>query len=184
MNVLIALLGCLWLGVGLAMAGPVRTWDFEHGATGWQEPGGSGVVAEPDKPGNHAYQIVATKPHHTQLILSGSEASPDFVASVRFKVISSEGEPPAVYVYGRLGQGGFRGLSVSGGKARGFGYYGQDRPSADFGSVSVDARKKWVHVKLACYKSHLFAKAWLEGEPEPRWRISGESGAHEQGRFA
>ncbi|MBM3890633.1 MAG: hypothetical protein FJ388_16085, partial [Verrucomicrobia bacterium] len=88
MNVSIVLLGCLWLGVGLAMAGTVRTWDFEHGAVGWQEPGaGSGVVTDLDKPGNHAYQIVATKPHHTQLILSGSEAAPEFVASARFKVV-------------------------------------------------------------------------------------------------
>ncbi|HUT92346.1 MAG TPA: DUF6259 domain-containing protein [Thermoguttaceae bacterium] len=172
-----------------APAASATTWDFEtwdsvKDAAAWQEPEGGGVVAEPEAPGNHAYQIVATKVGHTSLVLAGSDASPDFVASVRFKALSSEGEPPTVFVYGRHGQDGFRGVQVNGDSAGGFFWYNQGKVSGTLpGSVGVPVGKGWLHAKLACYGDLVFVKCWPEGQAEPRWQISGELAGHEKGTF-
>jgi hypothetical protein len=62
---------------------PAGSWDFETVSGEWQSPGqDSGVVIEPGCPTNHAFQIVATKPHHTRLILLQSEETPNFIASL------------------------------------------------------------------------------------------------------
>ena len=85
-------LACLLLLPPALLAAPAGSWNFENGSAGWQLPGpDSGVVVEPGCPTNHAFQIVATKPHHTQLVLPQSEATSDFIASVRFRIVASEG---------------------------------------------------------------------------------------------
>lgn len=168
---------------------PLRsvTCDFERPLSGWQEPGGdSGIVADPEDARNHVYRIVATRPHHTQLLLLDSSKWPNFVGSCRLKVVSWEGEPPALYVYGRLSRGSFRGVSVSRSGSRGFCWYGQNQRNPTLGTahVSYDAvGGRWLNVKLACWENHLFGKAWLDGSPEPVWQIHGESPGQGEGRF-
>ncbi|MGD8239696.1 MAG: DUF6259 domain-containing protein, partial [Armatimonadota bacterium] len=163
-----------------------RSWDFEQPLIGWQEPGGDcGIVVDPGDAGNDVYKIVATRPHHTQLRLADSGQWPNFAASCRFKVLSWEGEPPGLYVYGRLG-GGFRGISVSRTGARAFCWYGQGKHNPGLGSASTSyetAPGKWLNVKVACWADHLFGKVWTEDTPEPPWQMSGESPDQPEGLF-
>jgi hypothetical protein len=166
-----------------AFAAATSRWDFESNATGWREPTGSSIVAEPGAPANHAYQIAATQPHHTQLRLNGSEASPDFVVSARFKVLSFEGDPPVVYFYGRLATG-FVAISISRNKASGMAYNGPKGDNPQFGSVAAPTDEGWVNVKFACWKDRFHAKLWPAGAREPRWQIHGEATGHEKGGFA
>lgn len=173
---------CL-LGFAAAIDREVR-YDFEQGAAGWVQPGGgSGIVLDPGQPRNHAYCIVATKPHHTQLVLAGSEASPDFIASARFRIVESTGEAPVVYCYGRLG-GSFRAISVRSNVAHGMSYFGQGGAGQQFDQVSLPANRTWTRVKLACFGNFLAGKAWSDGEAEPNWQIRGEVTTPQQGRFA
>lgn len=171
-----------------ATAAPGRLWQFPGGLDAWQQPAGKcGVVTDPDDPRNHVYQIDTTKPHHTQLILRGSEATPDFVASLRFRVISFTGAEPNVYVYGRLAKGGFRGLVVHGSRAGVFCYFGQGRQNPTLGSVMLGkegTKQGWVHAKLACFGDFVAAKVWLDGRREPRWQVTGRCPGQARGRFA
>ncbi|MFA6564593.1 MAG: DUF6259 domain-containing protein [Verrucomicrobiia bacterium] len=165
------------------LAASADRWDFENNAAGWREPAGSGIVAEPSAPANHAYQIVATQPHHTQLRLNGSETSPDFVVSARFKVLSFEGEPPVVYFYGRLTTG-FVAISVARNKASGMAYSGPKGDNPHFGGTAIPAHEGWVNVKFACWKDRFYAKLWPQDAREPRWQIHGETTGHDKGGFA
>ena len=180
----IVIIPLVTLSTSLASAGPELRTDFEQGATGWLSPGGeSRIVADPDQPAHHAYQIVAATPHHTRLILAGSDATPDFVASLRLKVLEFEGEPPAIYVYGRLADG-FRGIAIRPSEAQGIIYHGTSKPGEAFGRVAINAGNGWCHVKLACYRDHIAGKVWLDGKPEPHWQIEGEFEGQSRGRFA
>lgn len=165
------------------LAATAGRWDFENNATGWREPAGGGIVAEPGAPANHAYQIVATQPHHTQLRLDGSEASPNFVVSARFKVLSFEGEAPVIYFYGRLTTG-FIAISVAQNKASGMAYSGQKGDNQHFGGPSIATHEGWVNVKFACWKDRFYAKLWPQGSREPHWQINGETTGHDKGGFA
>jgi hypothetical protein len=176
-------LGCA-SAVVLAAA-PSSTWDFENNAVGWRVPDAAGgIVAEPDNAANHAFQIVATKPHHTQMRLAGSEATPNFVAALRVKLLAHEGATPAAYVYGRLGAHGFRGVCVRPGSVQAMAYLGQGMPSVSFGNAQLPARDGWVRITLACYGPDLLAKAWLDGTPEPGWQMEGKADGQPAGAFA
>ncbi|MFQ5810202.1 MAG: DUF6259 domain-containing protein, partial [Armatimonadota bacterium] len=170
-----------------AYGAEARSWHFEQRLAGWQEPGGDcGIVVDPDDAGNHVYKIVATRPHHTQLRLADSGQWPNFVGSCRFRVVSWEGEPPGLYVYGRLGGGQFRGVSVSRTGVRAFCWYGQGKHNPGLGTASTSyetAPGKWLHVKVACWEDHLFGKVWTDGTPEPLWQMSGESPDQPGGLF-
>jgi hypothetical protein len=160
------------------------SWGFETPDEAWTTPGGeSGVVALPE--GGHAFQIAATQPHHTRLMLRGSADTPDFVATLRIKFLDWTGEPPAVYVYGRSGPEGFRGLVVRGAAAGGMAYYGQGKPGANFGEASADGQdgNGWLWVKLACYGDLLQGSIWAQGQPEPGWQIRGEASGQASGEF-
>jgi hypothetical protein len=169
------------------LAAPEHYWSFDGGLPDWQQPAGDcGVVPDPDGPANKLYRIHTDKPHHTQLVLKGSQETPDFLASLRFRVVSYEGDPPAVYVYGRL-LGQFRGLCIQDREARAFCYFGQDNPSVSLGSVALPApfsESKWLRAKLLCFRDHLFAKTWGEGTREPAWQMAGQCGDQESGAFA
>ncbi|MCX6911367.1 MAG: DUF6259 domain-containing protein [Verrucomicrobia bacterium] len=165
------------------LAASAGRWDFENNATGWREPAGGGIITEPGAPANHAYQIIATQPHHTHLRLNGSEASPDFVASARFKVLSFEGEAPVIYFYGRLTTG-FVAVSVAQNKASGMAYSGQNGHNPHFGGPAIAAGDGWINVKFACWKDRFYAKLWPQDGREPRWQIHGETTSHDKGGFA
>ncbi|MBN2310224.1 MAG: hypothetical protein JXR94_14715 [Candidatus Hydrogenedentes bacterium] len=162
-------LSAAWCAAALGPA----AWDFEGGADGWSGPGN--VVAEDDVPGNHTYRIVATQPHHTRVVLEGSGATPNFLVSLRVRVLEWEGAPPNAYVYGRHGSGGFRALCVGRDGGRAFCYYGQDEPSVSLGDVAArlpDA-SEWIHLAFACVDDYAFAKTWPAGAPEPAWQAEG-----------
>lgn len=162
-----------------------QSWDFDKDATAWRTPGGgSGVVTEPGNTVNHVFEIVANKPHHTLLTLTGSEATPDFVASARFKVVATDGEAPVIYLYGRHGGSGFRALAIRREGASLLCYYGQNTPSQSFPGPRLKSQNSWVRVKLACSQNHLLAKVWLDGAPEPGWQMTGEAEGLERGAFA
>lgn len=182
----------VWMGLVCSLvlnAAPAAgTWDFEKPLAGWEQPGSAGsVIAESDRPKNHVYQIAAAAPHHTRLTLQGSEATPDFVAELRVRVVSSQGEPPVVYVYGRSDKDGFRGLALRGSQASLFCYFGQAAPGQTLDSARpavFGAGPDWLRVKLACHGSRMFGKIWADGAPEPRWQMHGEADGHARGRFA
>lgn len=165
-----------------------RTWDFEHGAEGWRGPNAeSGIVTEQRHPENHAYQLVATTSHHTLLTLAGSENSPDFVSSARFKIASFDGEPPTIYVYGRHAGRGFRALTVRPNGAGLLCYAGQEAKNQHFPGPELSQRKlleSWVRVKFACCRDRLLGKVWLEGANEPGWQMEGDAVGQAAGAFA
>lgn len=175
------------LGALLAGGAVGQTWDFEGPVNGWQEPAEAGsVVPEPERPGNHVYRITATQPHHTRFVLTDSAVAPDFIASLRFRLLSVDGAAPAVYVYGRLAQD-FRALVVQHSGARTFCYFGQDRPSVTLGSTddeTVLAPGRWIRARFACFGDRVFAKTWAEGTREPRWQTVGQCPGQERGQFA
>lgn len=175
------LLGFAVLAAPFAQA---ASWDFEQGVAGWRQPDGGSVIAEPGSTGNHAYQILAKKPHHTKLMFEGNDVSPNFLASARFRVLSSEGAKPTIFLYGRNGKSGYRGLRIGGGSAQGFFWVnegGQRAETAD--SVRLPETDCWIHAKLACYGEFLFAKCWAEGRREPRWQIFGKHAGVDEGTF-
>ena len=186
------LLLCAFLAVSVAAttaATRQEAWDFEKDGTEWHGPGdgGGGVIAEPGNEHNHAYQIIASKPHHTLLRLAGSEETPDFVSSARFRIISSEGEAPVIYVYGRHSGGGFHALSVRRDGAGLLCYRGQGAPTQQFAGPQLSSRKvlhSWMRVKFACYKEHLLGKVWLDGNAEPGWQMEGAAPSLARGAFA
>lgn len=160
------------------------SWGFETADDSWTLPGGeSGIVALPE--GGHAFQIVATQPHHTRLMLRGSADTPDFVATLRLKFLEWTGELPAVYVYGRSGAEGFRGLAVRGTTAAGMAYYGQGKPGVNFGEAFADAGdgSGWLWVRLACYGDLVMGSIWSQGQAEPGWQIRGEASGQARGEF-
>ena len=163
-------------------------WDFERDAAGWvTREKGCGIVAEPGNPGNRAYRIAATRAHHTRLTLRDGAKTPNFLVSLRAKVLEWTGEPPSVYVYGRSGKGGFRGLTISPqGRGRVFSYYGQNKPAASVGSVSagVGDKPEWIHIAFACFNDYSFGKAWGAGSPEPSWQTEGVTAGLESGDVA
>jgi len=176
----------LWPVAVFALSAGV--WDFEHGCSDWQSPGpDSGVVVDPDGPTNHAFQIVATKPQHTRLILADSQEAPDFIASLRFKVMSFEGETPVVYIYGRTGSNGFRGLTIRDGNVVGICYVPRRVGDAThLGSVRLPRfgdTNGWIHASIACYQDLFFGRAWSEGRAEPAWQITGNVPGPERGKF-
>lgn len=179
----------LLLASAVAASAAPQTWDFEHGAEGWQGPNAeSGIVAEqPQHPANHVYQVVATNPHHTLLRLAGSEKLPDFLSSARFKIASFEGEPPTIYVYGRHGGGGFRALTVRPNGAGLVCYSGQGSKNPHFAGPELSTKKlhaSWVRVKFACFRERLLGKVWLDGTREPGWQMEGEAPGQATGAFA
>jgi len=117
------------------------------------------------------------------MLLEDSTGTPDFLVTARVKVVEWQGAPPAVYVYGRAGKDGFRALSFSGKEARLFCYYGQEKPAAQLGRTKLQASGQpfWAHLMLACFRDHVFAKAWLADCPEPAWQIEGGAPGHESG---
>ena len=170
-----------------AFAQPAKVWDFENGAAGWSGAGqGCGIVAEPDAPGNHAYQIVATRPHHTRLVLEDSRATPNFVVSLRVKMLEWEGAPPTVYVYGRNGKDGFRALNLGATGGRVFCYCGQDEPSLSVGKLDTVFSQEagWTHLAFACFEDYVLGKAWAPGSPEPAWQVEGRDARNLSGEFA
>ncbi len=174
----------LLLVCGPAWAAP-QAWDFEKDAAGWRSPGeGSGVVAEPGHATNHVFEIIATKPHHTLLTLAGSEATPDFLATARFRMAATEGEAPVIYLYGRHAGSGFRALAIRRDGASLLCYYGQGAPSKTFTGVRLKSSTAWVRAKIACCQERLLGKVWLEGQPEPDWQLEGAAEGHERGVFA
>ena len=175
------LLGSVLLSAPLARAG---SWDFEQGVAQWRQPNGGGVIAEPGVTGNHAYQILANKPHHTRLMLESNDIGPNFLASVRFRMLSSEGASPTIFVYGRNGDSGFRSLRIAGGSAQGFFWESKGNRRAETGdSVRLPETDGWTHAKLACYGEFLFAKCWPDGRREPRWQIFGKRAGADEGDF-
>jgi len=175
------LLGLAVLSTPLARA---ASWDFEHGAAQWQQPDGGRVIAEPGAAGNHVYQVLANKPHHTRLMLEDKDLPLNFLASVRFKLLSSEGAKPTIFLYGRNGKSGYRGLRIGGSSVQGFFWVnegGQRASTAD--SVRLPETDGWIHAKLACYGEYLFAKCWAEGPREPRWQIFGKHAGVDKGTF-
>jgi len=178
------LLSALLASSAVLSAALPQTWNFEKGAGGWRGPGGdSGIVIEPGNPANHVYQIVATKPHHTLLTLVGSEATPDFVASARLKVVAFEGEPPVIYLYGRHGSGGFRALAIRRDSVGLFCYRGQGKPGEQFPGPKLTPTS-WVRVKFACFQNQMLGKAWPDGAPEPGWQMEGAADGQPKGAFA
>jgi len=168
---------------------PARTWDFETKPAGWTVPGGqSGIVTDPGDPANHAYRIVATRPHHTKLVLKDAARWPNFLATCRLRVLSWQGEPPAVYLYGRSNKGGFRGLSVDRTHARAFCWRGRGQSNPTLGRERLPdgfAADAWLRATLVCYGDHVFAKIWPAGSPEPpAWQIGGKSSGQPTGTFA
>ena len=167
--------------------GRTMKWDFEKGADGLAPPGeGGSIVPEPGAPGNHAYQIATSKPHHTRLGLAGSEQAADFMIRLRVKVLESQGEPPNIYVYGRSGKEGFRGLVLGRDGGRVFCYYGQQKPSITIGSAGtgVSETSGWVHVAFACVGEYVFGKSWRAGQREPRWQTEGPADGLDSGAAA
>lgn len=172
-------------GFALLLAAPPRSWDFSGDASDWLAPEGLGGVIDSD--GNRVYAITTDRPHHTRMLLEGTEDTPDFVASARFRVVDHSGEPPAVYLYGRWSGDGFRFLSVRGGELSASAWYGADQPPVRFGATQVAGAPTpgvWIHARLACYGDRLWAKAWADGTREPRWQIDGAAPEQPRGAFA
>ncbi len=160
----------------LATTADEQTWDFQQPSdlAAFTAPAGSQVVAEAGRPENQAYLIRATAPHHTRLVLRGSEATPDFVATVRARVLAFTGAPPVVYLYGRVADSGFRFASLGGDRLSLTAYYGAARPAVGAGAARVAGGPgAWVWLKLACRGDEMYAKAWRDGAKEPRWQLTG-----------
>ncbi len=173
----------------LCLPGPLRaapqSWNFERDTAGWRAPGGgSRVVAEPGHATNQALEIFATKPHHTVVTLVGSEATPDFVASARFKIVATAGEAPVIYLYGRHGGGSFRALTARNAGTGLLCYYGQSTPGKNFPGPRLKNLTTWVRAKFACCQNRLLGKVWPDGAPEPGWQMEGEAEGLERGAFA
>ena len=169
----------------LQFAAPAQTWDFEQPLAGWQTPDApSGIVADPTATNNHAYQIVATQPHHTQLMLSGSADQPNFLASLRFRRLTHTGEPPGIFIYARHSGGSFRYVNIGQTGLSASAWFGQGERNPSLGSIKTSVPEDaWIHVKLAAFGDSLFAKAWPDGTPEPGWQIRGEAAGQDTGRF-
>lgn len=167
------------------LAAPAQTWDFEQPLAGWRTPAApSGVVTEPGDAANHAFKIVATEPHHTQLMWPGSATQPDFLASFRFRRLSHTGEPPGIFVYARHDGGSFRFLNVNASGLSASAWFGQGQRNPSLGSYRTalpdDA---WIAVKLAVVGDRLCGKAWAAGTPEPDWQVSGRAAGQPEGLF-
>jgi len=188
MRPVFVIIGLAFLAISFpATAEETKRWDFENGTAAWRTTdSASGIVLEPGGKGNHAYRIVATRPHHTRLVLAGSASTPDFVAFLRVKVLEWSGAPPAVFVYGRDGAGGFRALTLGLQDGRVFCYYGQGKPSVPVGRLNIGFSDKpeWIHVAFACFDDYVLAKAWPEKSPEPAWQVDGRDPAGLAGGFA
>ena len=177
---------CFLLGFAILPAplGQAASYDFEQGVAQWQQPDGGAVIAEPGATENHVYQLLANKPSHTRLMLEEGHISPNFLASVRFRVLSSEGAKPTIFVYGRHGKSGYRGLRIGGGTAQGFFWENKDSQRAETAdTVRLPETDRWIHTKLACYGEFLFAKCWPQGSGEPRWQIYGKRAGVDEGTF-
>jgi len=183
---------CLWCALAIfAVVGcaddKVTEWNFEDGAKGWKtSEKDCGVVPEPGVPGNHVFQIVATKPHHTRMVLDGGGRVRNFILSARVKLLEWEGAPPGVYLYGRMGEGGFRALVITPSGTRAFCYYGQDTPAVEIGrpATRLPREAAWVNVALSCFDEYVFAKAWPVGSAEPAWQAEGCGPGLESGEVA
>ncbi len=164
---------------------PAQTWDFEQPLTGWRTPAApSGIMPEPGRTDNHAYRIVATEPHHTQLMWLGSEQQPDFLARLRLRRLSHTGEPPGLYVYARHSGGSFRFLNVGATGLSAAAWFGQGERNPSLGSFRSDLPVDgWVIVQMAVMGDRLFGKAWAEGSPEPPWQIRGQAAGQPIGLF-
>lgn len=164
-----------------------KNWDFQDGAGDWKASGkDGGVVAEPGNEGNHAFQIHATRAHHTRVSVPDSGKSPDFFLSFRYRVVDSTGAPPTVYLYGRSSKGGFRGLALTpaDGGGRVFCYRGQDGPNPTLGQLppAECAEGGWMRVAAAFHGPNVLARQWPDGTPEPQWQVAGKEEGQETGQ--
>ena len=178
---------CLAASAALSAPDDSKVWDFEAGSAGLKASDSAcAIVPEPGVPGNHAYQIVATRAHHTQLRLEGSERTRSFVLSFRAKVLEWEGEAPVLYAYGAIDKGALRALSISRQAGRIFCWYGRDQANPALGSVSVGygGKGKWVHGAIACVDDYILAKVWRPESPEPNWQAEGKDPRNLSGTVA
>ncbi len=171
-----------------AAGAEARSWDFESKPTGWALPGAAGqVVAEPGKADNGVVKIVATRPHHTRMMLTESRGKPDFEATCRVRVLRWQGHPPTIYVYARSDRGGFRGLSLSGDRARLFCWRGRGKRNPTLGQEELREPIQnggWWRVRLVCFGDHVAARVWPEGAPEPpHWPLVGHEPDQPAGQF-
>ena len=178
---------CLAASAALSAPDASKVWDFETGAGGLTAAGtGCGIVPEPGVPANHAFQIVATRAHHTHLRVEGAERTRSFVLSFRAKVLEWEGEAPVLYAYGAIDKGALRALSISRQAGQLFCWYGRGQANPALGSVSTGygGKGKWVHAAIACVDDYILAKAWLPGSPEPGWQAEGKDPRNLSGTVA
>lgn len=176
------------LGLGAQSAAGSGSWDFERGAPGWALKGPAiAVAAEPGAATNHVVRIAATAPHHTKVAIPGSENVADFHMSLRYRFAETKGAAPRIYLYGRDGGGGFRGVSLGAdGRGTAMDYRGKGNRSENFGELSLSGIKDgaWIRAALACSGPHLFAKVWADGAPEPAWQVVAEGDSAEGGRVS
>ncbi len=170
--------GAALLAFGVGAVGPSRTWQGQREGPGWRLPEGNvRIVRSSQVPDGTDFIVTADQPHHTRAVLAGSEKTPDFVLSLRAKVESWEGAPPNLYLYGRIGAEGFRGLRVGPRDATVFAWFSQEHSESlptiqgGFGSGIASG---WVHMRLACRGDWLAAKVWPGSEPEPGWQVMGQ----------
>jgi len=173
---------CLMLNL---TAAPAQTWDFEQPLTGWRTPAApSGIVPEPGQPNNHVYRIVATEPHHTQLMWPASAQQPDFLAGFRYRRLTYTGEPAGIFVYARHTGGSFRFMNLSSSGLSASAWFGQGQRNPSLGSLQTELPAEgWVNVKIAAVGDRLFGKAWAAGTPEPPWQIQGRAAGQPDGMF-
>lgn len=181
------LLNAWFFAPPIAAAG-AGAWDFEAGASGWAPKASAMAVAEePGAATNRVFRIMASQAHHTKVAVPGSEGMADFHLSLRYRFAEAKGAPPRLYLYGRDGGGGFRGVSLGpDGRGSVMDYRGKGNRSENFGELSVSGLKAggWVRVALACAGTHVFAKAWADGRPESAWQVVAEGDWDGAGRVS
>ncbi|MBT3290092.1 MAG: hypothetical protein HN380_22300 [Victivallales bacterium] len=160
-------------------SGQTVEWTFDTPPEGLGLPAKLATrTAEAPGAANQVLRIATDVPHHTIVKVANSENTPDFVLSLRAKLEAMTGTPPTIYLYGRQGGTGFRGLQVARTTSQILCWKGKGQHNPHFGPAGLGLARKngWLRLKFACVGDLVAAKAWLDGKPEPGWQVLGKDG--------
>jgi hypothetical protein len=134
----------------------------------WRLPGDAAVWMQD----NTVLQVNATQPHHTTVDLLNGARMPQFLMTLRVKVLDWAGSPPGIYFYMHRHAGGLQAAALGRDGLRLMGWYGKDEPGTSSVKGGIGYEKGvWLRLKLICRGSNCVAKVWRDGETEPRWQV-------------
>ncbi|MCK5801457.1 MAG: hypothetical protein KAI66_01430, partial [Lentisphaeria bacterium] len=156
-----ALILFVWGGIaaGIELTPRSTEWKLPKGAAKWVE---NGTIL----------QIDADQPHHTSVDLLNAAGMPDFMLTLRVRIVSWEGAAPGLYFYMRREGGGLEAASLGRDGLRLMGWYGRGEPGTSSAKGGVPPEKGvWLHLKMVTRGNYCVAKVWRDGALEPRWQV-------------